>query len=99
MMQSPLIRSLHLTLILALLSTHSMAQERLEMQGTSITGNRELPSMLYIVPWKSAQSVDLGELPFSSVLNTAAQPVEPANYQRKVQLFHELYPTLKATRP
>jgi len=98
-MQRSFIRSFRLTLVLALLSTHSIAQERLEMQGTAITGNRELPSMLYIVPWKTAQNVDLGELPFSSVLNTAAQPIEPANYQRKVQLFHELYPPMEGARP
>lgn len=29
-------------------------QARLDMQGTSIIGDRELPNVLYIVPWKDA---------------------------------------------
>lgn len=78
---------------------NAMAQDRLEMQGTAITGNRELPSMLYIVPWKSPHAVDLGDLPFASVLNEAPQPVEPAAYRRKVQLFHQLYPARERNKP
>ena len=66
------------------------ARDRIEMQGTSITGNRELPSVLYILPWKSAHQVELGELPFTSLLNAMPQPIEPGEYRRKVQLFHEL---------
>ena len=33
--------------------------DRLELESSSITGNRELPKVLYIVPWKKA---DLGDL-------------------------------------
>ena len=34
--------------------------DRLELDTTIVTGNRELPKVLYIVPWKKA---DIGELP------------------------------------
>ena len=32
------------------------AQDRLELDTTQITGNRELPKVLYIVPWKRSDS-------------------------------------------
>lgn len=41
------------------------AQERtqVEMQGISIIGDRDLPNVLYIVPWKDAAPVELAPQP------------------------------------
>src|SRR5688572_6872126 len=36
------------------------ANDRLNLDTTVVTGNRELPKVLYIVPWKKS---DLGDLP------------------------------------
>src|SRR5258706_7832453 len=33
--------------------------DKMELDATSVTGNRELPKVLYIVPWKKS---DLGDL-------------------------------------
>lgn len=46
----------HLVFIpLMLVSFASLAADRLELEGTSIVGSRELPKVLYIVPWKKTQ--------------------------------------------
>src|SRR5437868_2412185 len=37
-----------------------VGSDRLQLDTTIVTGNRELPKVLYIVPWKKA---DIGELP------------------------------------
>ena len=39
--------------LLSAFSFASSAQDRIELEGMSIIGNKELPKMLYIVPWKN----------------------------------------------
>jgi hypothetical protein len=47
---------IHLVFIpLMLVSFASLAADRLELENTSIVGSRELPKVLYVVPWKKAQ--------------------------------------------
>ncbi|MDJ0881767.1 MAG: hypothetical protein QNJ56_08970 [Gammaproteobacteria bacterium] len=71
-----------------------LAQERIEMKGTSIIGNKELPKVLYIVPWKAAEDIDLKTPPFSSVLDEVLNPLERPAFQRQVQYYHDLYPNI-----
>jgi hypothetical protein len=52
--------SLHFLLIFAISGVANLnAQEKLQMEGTEITGNKELPKVLYIVPWKSIERFDI----------------------------------------
>lgn len=83
-------KSLFFTLLLMPVSL--FAQERIEMKGTSIIGNKELPKVLYIVPWKSAQNISLTTPPYRSVLDDALKPIERPAFQRQVRYYHELYP-------
>ena len=62
------------------------------MQGTSIIGNKELPKVLYIVPWKGAEPVELGQPAFTSILDQSLQPVERPTFQRQVRFYETLYP-------
>lgn len=39
-----------------LLFTNSVAEDRLELETTFIKGNKELPQILYVVPWKEVKS-------------------------------------------
>ena len=43
---------------LLLISQSSLAEDRLNMPGTEIIGNQELPKALYIVPWKKSSLPD-----------------------------------------
>src|SRR5678816_2243291 len=47
----------------------SNAKDRLDLDSTQITGNRELPKVLYIVPWRSAELGDLVGRPVNSLLD------------------------------
>ena len=79
--------------VLLLCSSFSLgAQQKLEMEGTAIIGNRELPKVLYIVPWKGAEQITLNTPPYPSVLGQAQQPVERSSFKRQVRFYNQLYP-------
>lgn len=61
--------------------------DRLNLDTTVVTGNRELPKVLYIVPWKKS---DLGELPaqpFNTLLDEALTPVDRDVFRREVTYY------------
>ena len=47
-----MIRKGMLLLLLSLLPIAALAEDEIELQTTIIKANRELPKILYIVPWK-----------------------------------------------
>lgn len=68
------------------------AESTVELDTTQITGNRELPRVLYVVPWKRA---DLGELsgkPTKSLLDEVLAPVDREVFQRQNRYHDALQP-------
>ena len=70
----------------------AFAQDHAEIDRTQIIGNRELPKVLYIMPWKKPLPVELSGRPLVSVLDEALAPIDRDVFRREVQ-----YDTL--TRP
>ena len=66
------------------------AEESLEMEGTRIRGNQELPKVLYIVPWKQGEIPDLSQPPLESLIDEALAPVDREVFQRKVRYYDSL---------
>lgn len=66
-------------------STPVFAQDRADMDRTRITGNRELPKVLYIVPWKKPLPGDLSGRPLVSVLDEALAPLDRDVVRREVR--------------
>ncbi|HEY0859163.1 MAG TPA: hypothetical protein VGE16_18995 [Albitalea sp.] len=62
-----------------------VAQDRADIERTQIIGNRELPKVLYIVPWKKPLPGDLSGRPPVSVLDEALAPVDRDVFRRQVQ--------------
>ena len=60
------------------------AQDRADIDRTQIIGNRELPKVLYIVPWKKPLPGQLSGRPVQSVLDEALSPVDRAVFRRQV---------------
>lgn len=79
-----------LSLALILLSTPLFAAERLNMEGTKIRGNQELPKVLYIVPWQEAEVPDLSQPPLQSLIDEALTPVDREVFQRKIRYYDAL---------
>ena len=69
----------------------SYAEDRIKLDDTSIKGSRELPKVLYIVPWKSARlgslSVGAGSEPFDTEMEALDRDV----FRRQVQYYGMLY--------
>jgi hypothetical protein len=61
------------------------AEDRAEIDRTQIIGNRELPKVLYIVPWKKPVPSDLSGRPLESVLDEALAPVDRDVFRRQVR--------------
>lgn len=70
---------------LACLVLPALAQDRAEIDRTRITGNRELPKVLYIVPWKKPLPADLSGRPLVSVLDEALAPLDRDVVRREVR--------------
>lgn len=67
------------------------AEDRLELDGTSIKGSRELPKVLYIVPWKSARLGVLPESAGSSSFDTEWEALDRDVFRRQVEYYGMLY--------
>jgi len=68
-----------------LLAPTVFAQDRADIDRTQIIGNRELPKVLYIVPWKKPLPGDLSGRPVASVLDEVLAPVDRDVFRRQVQ--------------
>ena len=66
--------------------------DRLELDTTQITGNRELPKVLYIVPWKRSDLGDLVGKPVNSLLDEVLTPVDRDVFQRENRYYRALTP-------
>lgn len=65
--------------------------DRLDLGTTSITGNQELPKVLYIVPWKRSDLGDLIGRPVNSLLDEVLAPVDPEVFERHLSYYETLH--------
>jgi hypothetical protein len=66
---------------------NSNRADRLNLETTVVTGNRELPKVLYIVPWKKAEIGDLPAQPFNTLLDEVLTPVDRDVFRREVTYY------------
>jgi hypothetical protein len=71
--------------------------DRLELDSSSITGNEELPKIMYIVPWKETDVGDLQGKPANSLLDEVLEPVDREVFRRQVRYFSQLNSGSNAT--
>jgi hypothetical protein len=70
----------------------ALAQDRADLDRTQITGNRELPKVLYIVPWKKPLAGGLAGKPVASVLDEALAPIDRDVFRRQVDYEGQIHP-------
>jgi hypothetical protein len=85
--------------LLAWLAVPAWAADRADLEGTQILGSRELPKVLYIVPWKQPLPTELVGRPASSVLDEALSPVDRDVFEREVRYHLLLQPPPEAGTP
>ena len=62
-----------------------VAQDRADIDRSQIIVNRELPKVLYIVPWKKPLPGDVSGRPLVSVLDEALAPVDRDVFRRQMR--------------
>ncbi len=88
--------SLHILAIFAISCTASAnAQEKLQMEGTRIIGNKELPRVLYIVPWKSVERFEIETPPVDSIMEQKLTPIDRAAFRRKINYHDAIFAKAK----
>jgi hypothetical protein len=66
------------------ISSWAWAQDRADIDQTKIIGNRELPRVLTIVPWKKPLPGVLAGKPLQSVLDEALAPIDREVLRRQI---------------
>lgn len=89
-------KQLSVVLMTALAMAPAWAADRADLEGTQILGSRELPKVLYIVPWKPPVSGDMVGRPVESLLDEALAPVDRDVFRRQVQYHHFVQPRTAA---
>ncbi len=82
---------------LVLLGGAAAAQDRADIDRTQVIGNRELPKVLYIVPWKKPPPGDLSGKPVNSVLDDLMSPLDRDVFRRHVNYDQQLAAPKAAT--
>ncbi|MBL1277014.1 MAG: hypothetical protein COB30_013090 [Ectothiorhodospiraceae bacterium] len=83
--------TIRMALLLMLLTSTASAEVILKLDETEITGARELPKVLYIVPWKKALP-DPRPLPMRSLMDEILTPIDIDVFRRQVR-YHEMTQT------
>jgi hypothetical protein len=66
------------------------AVDRLELDATAITGNRELPKVMSIVPWKAAEPPAGPDRPMGSLIEEVLSPLDRDEFRREITYFRDL---------
>ena len=67
--------------------------DEIELDATAITGNQELPQVLYIVPWKSSDLGDLVGRPVNTLLDEVLAPADREVLKRQISYYEDLQPS------
>ncbi len=65
--------------------------DSIELGRTEITGNQELPKVLYIVPWQKSDPGDLMGKPINTLLDEVLAPIDREEFIRQVDYYDDLY--------
>jgi hypothetical protein len=71
--------------------TESPVMDRIELDTAEITGNQELPKVLYIVPWKDSDPDALPGPPVGTLLDEEPAPIDREELARQVEYYDALY--------
>jgi hypothetical protein len=75
------------------------AMDRIDLDTTQITGNKELPKVMYVVPWKHSDLGDLTGKPANSLVDEILQPLDRDVFNREERYYHTVAPQKSPADP
>jgi hypothetical protein len=66
------------------------AVDRLQLESSEITGNRELPKVMSIVPWKAAEPPAGPDRPLNSLVEDVLRPIDRDEFRRAIGYVADL---------
>jgi len=75
----------------------SATPDKIQLDTTQITGNKELPKVMYVVPWKKSDLGDFGGRPAKSLLDEVLAPVDRDVFRRQTRYYNALQPDAATT--
>ena len=80
-------------------ATADKAIDRLQLDSTAITGNRELPKVMSIVPWKAAEPPGGPDRPLGSLIDELLAPLDRDEFRREINYYRDLASPTAAVSP
>jgi hypothetical protein len=71
-------------------TVNDSVMDEMSLGRTEITGNQELPKVLYIVPWQKSDPGDLVGPPVNTLLDEVLAPVDRTEFRRRVDYYNDL---------
>jgi hypothetical protein len=71
--------------------SYAGVMDEMALGRTEVTGNQELPRVLYIVPWQKAQPGELTGRPVNTLLDEVLAPLDREEFTRQVDYYGDLY--------
>lgn len=65
--------------------------DEIDLERSEITGNQELPKVLYIVPWQKSEAGEIVGKPVNTLLDEVLAPVDRTEFLRRVEYYDDLY--------
>ncbi len=72
-------------------TTGNRVMDSIVLGRTEITGNQELPTVMYIVPWQKADPGHLMGKPVNTLLDEVLAPIDREEFVRQVDYYEDLY--------
>jgi hypothetical protein len=70
--------------------TSSGVMDEMDLGTTEVTGNQELPKVLYIVPWQKTDPGEFMGKPINTILDEVLAPVNRDEFVRQVDYYRDL---------
>jgi hypothetical protein len=71
--------------------SYAGVMDEMTLERAEVTGNQELPKVLYIVPWQKAQPGELTGRPVNTLLDEVLAPLDREEFTRQVDYYADLY--------
>jgi hypothetical protein len=77
-------------LVASLLALPCMAEEAVDVDGTTIIGNNEQPKALFIMPWHTPEHTAGLDQPVSSLVDQPLAPLDREEFQRRLRFYDDI---------